>query len=135
MENVYCDIRMKNSKGDGKNTPPQIPRFTIRDSFKFDNGGYQIYSPIELLFYRAALRNSKLAKVARDEVIKNKEDIAALSSSICLVFEDLSISGRPMTCNKTTYNIAAQGCSVLLYKTPYCRASVHTDIRYSNFLK
>ncbi|MFL6432115.1 MAG: hypothetical protein ACJ71O_00085 [Nitrososphaeraceae archaeon] len=71
-------IEIKNSKRDNKNAPSPIPRFTILDSFRFDNGGYQIYSPIESLFYRAALRNCKLAKVARDEVIKNREDNSIL---------------------------------------------------------
>jgi hypothetical protein len=36
-------------------------------------------------------------------------ELLLLSSSICLVFQDLSMPGRPMRCNKTTYNIAAQG--------------------------
>jgi hypothetical protein len=70
-------IQMKNNET-VKNTPSQIPRFTILDSFRFDNCRYQIYSPIEPLFYRAALRNCKLAKAARDEVIKNREDNSIL---------------------------------------------------------
>jgi hypothetical protein len=71
-------IQMKNSKKDNKNTPAEIPHFTILDSFRFDDGGYQIYSPIEPLFYRAAIRNCKLAKMARDEVIKSREHNAIL---------------------------------------------------------
>jgi hypothetical protein len=72
-------IKMKNSKINIKSTPSKIPPFTILDAFKFNNGGYQIYSPIEPLFYRAALRNCKLAKKARDEAIKNKEHNAILN--------------------------------------------------------
>jgi hypothetical protein len=66
-------INFKNGKRDGKIVPSKIPRFTILDSFRFNGGGYQIYSPIEPLFYRAAFRNCKLAKMARDDVIKTNE--------------------------------------------------------------
>jgi hypothetical protein len=67
---------IKNIKTYCKVAPSKMPRFTILDSFRFNDGGYQIYSPIEPLFYRAAHRNCKLAKMARDEVIKTREDNA-----------------------------------------------------------
>jgi hypothetical protein len=56
-----------------RTTPSNTPRFTILDSFRYRNGQHYVYSPIEPLFYRAALRNSKLAMKWHQEYSKTSE--------------------------------------------------------------
>jgi hypothetical protein len=65
------------------------------DAFRYQDGKYHVYSPIEPLFYRAALRNCKLAKRWYEEYLKTSEQnamhkeieyslMAIISSDSCL---------------------------------------------------
>lgn len=63
-------LQRKNTVESKKKNPPTIPRFTTLDSFKYKDGKYQVYSPIEPLFYRAAFRNYKLAEMWHREYLK-----------------------------------------------------------------
>jgi hypothetical protein len=63
-------LQRKNTVKSIKKTPLTIPRFTALDSFKYQDGKYQVYSPIEPLFYRAAFRNYKLAEKWHKEYLR-----------------------------------------------------------------
>ena len=59
--------------------PSSIPRLTILESFKVENGKYSVYSSLEPLFYRSALRNCKLSKQAHNKVLEDGEDASILA--------------------------------------------------------
>jgi hypothetical protein len=63
-------LKKKGTVENKKINPSSIPRVTSLESFRYRGGEYQVYSPVEPLFYRAALRNCKLAKKWHEEYLK-----------------------------------------------------------------
>lgn len=89
-------MKMKNSTKEINKSHFEIPpKLTEFESINLENGKYTVRTHLEPLLYRSAIRNYKLAKKAREEYEKTKEDnyisteieyslIAIVSSASCL---------------------------------------------------